>query len=294
MILQKLEQAKIINQKDNSATIEISGLYPGYGTTIGNSLRRVLISSLSGSAVTQMKITGVSHEFSTIKGVLEDVIIIMMNLKEIRFKQYDQEPQKAFLKVKGEKKVLASDFKCPSQLEIVNPDVPILTLTDKKAEIEMEIQIEQGIGYEPVENRKAQGKKEIGVILIDAIFSPIKKVDFKVENMRVGERTDYEKINLNIETDGTILPEQAFSQAANILAEQFSFLKQAFQKKENELTELKLSEKINNILIENGINSLNDFSEKTEQELLDLPGLGEKAIKDIKKALKKKKIELKA
>src|SRR4030042_1978251 len=180
---------KVIDKKDNWAQFEIQGLYPGYGITIGNSLRRVLLSSVSGAAVTQMKIKGVQHEFSTISGVLEDVITIIMNLKQLRFKIHSDEPQKAVLNIKGEKRVMGSDFKIPTQLELMNKDCQIATLTDKKKELEMEIQIEKGIGYEPVERRKKQKKLEIGVIPIDAIFTPVKRVSYKVENMRVGERT---------------------------------------------------------------------------------------------------------
>ncbi len=289
MILQNLSKPKIINKKDNLAIIEIEGLYPGYGTTIGNSLRRVLLSSLEGSAITQVKIKGVSHEFSTIPRVLEDIIVIMMNLKGIRFKQYDNEPQIASLKIKGEKKVLASDFKCPSQIEIINPDYHILTLTDKKAEIEMEIQVEKGMGYESVENRKKQNKKDIGIILVDAIFSPVRRVNFKVENMRVGERTDYDKLFLEVETDGTILPEEAFVESTKILSEQFSFLGQ----KEKKAEELDLPAKTMNVLKENNINNIEDLVAKTEDEILNISGLGEKAVKDIKKLLKKKNLELK-
>ncbi len=292
MILQNLSQPKIIDKKNNSATIEIEGLYPGYGTTIGNSLRRVIFSSLEGSAVTQVKIKGVNHEFSTIPGVLEDIVVIIMNLKEMRFKQYSEEPQKASLKIKGEKKVTASDFKFPTQLEAANPDCHICTLTDKKAEVEMEIQVEKGIGYEPIENRKRQGKKEIGVILVDAIFSPIKRVNFKVENMRVGDRTDYDKLFIEIETDGTILPEKAFGQSAQLLAEQFSFLGSIFQEDKKSLADLKISEKVMSILKENKIKKIDDLLKKNEGALLDLPGLGEKAVKEIKKALKKENLEL--
>lgn len=221
---------KIINQKDNWALFEIEALYPGYGITIGNSLRRVLLSSLEGSAVTQVKIKGVQHEFSTIPGVLEDIIIIIMNLKQMRFKMYTDEPQKAILKVKGEKEIKGSDFKFPSQVELVNKNCHIATLTDKKTEIEMEIQIEKGIGYEPVERRKKKEKLEVGVIPIDAIFTPIKRVNYKVENMRVGERTDFDRLNLEIETDGTISPEDAFFNASEILVKHFSLLADTFKK----------------------------------------------------------------
>ncbi|MBZ9577779.1 DNA-directed RNA polymerase subunit alpha [Patescibacteria group bacterium] len=216
------KQPKIISKKENWARFEIEALYPGYGVTIGNSLRRVLLSSLPGVAVTQTKIKGIQHEFSVIPGVLEDVITIVMNLKQLRFKMYTDEPQKVTLKIKGEKKVKGSDFKFPSQVELVNKSCYLATLTNKKAELGMEIQVERGVGYEPVERRKKQGKLEVGVISIDAIFTPVKRVSYKVENMRVGERTDFDRLYLDIETDGTVTPEEAFFQASEILVKHFS------------------------------------------------------------------------
>lgn len=223
---------KIINKKDNLACFEIEALNPGYGVTMGNSLRRILLSSLEGAAVTQVKIKGVQHEFSTTKGILEDAIVVMMNLKQMRFKMHTDEPQKATLKIKGEKEVKGSDFKIPSQIELINKSCHIATLTDKKAELEMEIQIEKGIGYEPVELRKKKEKLDIGVIPIDAIFTPIKRVSFKIENMRVGERTDFDRLNLEIETDGTISPEEAFFKSCEILVKHFSLFEQSLKKPE--------------------------------------------------------------
>jgi len=213
---------KIITKKEHSACFEIEALYPGYGVTIGNSLRRVLLSSLSGAAITQMKIKGVHHEFSTMPGLLEDVITVAMNLKHLRFKMYADEPQKANLKIKGEKKVKGSDFKFSSQVELINKSSHVATLTSKKAELDIEIQIEKGIGYESIERRKKQRKLEIGVIPIDAIFTPVKRVNYRVENMRVGERTDFDRLYLDIKTDGTITPEEAFFQASDILVKHFS------------------------------------------------------------------------
>jgi len=219
---------KIVKEEKNKAVFEIEALYPGYGVTIGNSLRRALLSSLFGAAVTQMKIKGIPHEFSTIPGVLEDVIQIMLNLKQLRFKIYTEEPQKATLKMKGEKKVKGSDFEIPAQLELVNKDCHIATLTDKKAELEIEIQIEKGTGYSSRENRKKE-KLEIGVIPLDAIFTPVRKVAFRVENMRVAERTDFDRLFLEVETDGTISPEQAFFQASDILVRHFSLFCETFK-----------------------------------------------------------------
>lgn len=224
-------QPKIIEKKDNSAIFVIEALCPGYGVTIGNALRRVLLSSLPGAAVTQVKIKGVQHEFATIPGVLEDMVTILLNLKQLRFKLYTEEPQKATLKVKGEKEVKGSDFDLPSQVELANKDAYLATLTDKKAEIEMEIIIEKGLGYEPVEIRK-KGKLELGTIAIDAIFTPVRKVSYRVENMRVGEKTDFDRLLLELETDGTVTPEEALRQALEILISHFSLiegtLKQSF------------------------------------------------------------------
>ena len=220
-------QPKVIKKEENKAVFEIEALYPGYGVTIGNSLRRVLLSSLKGAAITQVKIKGVPHEFSTIPGVLEDVISIIMNLKQLRFKILTDEHQKAFLKIKGEKKVSGKDFKLPSQVELINKNCHIATLTTKSAELEMEIQIEKGTGYSPKEAREKssvsiQERLAIGVIPVDAFFSPVKKVNYKVENMRVRERTDYDRLFLEVETDGIITPEQAFQEASEILVNHFS------------------------------------------------------------------------
>jgi|SRR3989344_3744924 len=212
---------KIVKKEQNKAVFEIAGLYPGYGVTIGNALRRVLLSSLEGVAVTEVKIKGVLHEFSTMPGVLEDVIMIILNLKNLRFKIYEGDLQKVELKVKGEKDVKGSDFKLFPQIEIVNPELHLATITDKKVEFEMEITIEKGLGYEPKEDRKNK-KSEIGVIVMDAIFTPIKNVNFRVENMRVGERTDFDKLFLEIETDGTLTPEEAFFKSCEILVQHFN------------------------------------------------------------------------
>jgi DNA-directed RNA polymerase subunit alpha len=242
---------KIIEKKGNWALFETEGLYPGYGVTIGNSLRRVLLSSLEGAAITQVKIKGVSHEFSTIQGVMEDVINILLNLKQLRFKMFSDEPQTATLSIKGERKVKGSDFKFPSQIELVNKDAPVATLTSKSAELETEILIEKGIGYEPVEIRKKE-KLEIGELPLDAIYTPVRKVSFRVENMRVGERTDYDRLKLEIETDGTISPEQALSRASKILIDHFdlitkSFLKEAEETKEKTKEKTKVRQKIKKV-----------------------------------------------
>ncbi len=312
---------KIIEKKgENFAIFEVAELYPGYGTTIGNSLRRVLLSSIPGASITQIKIKGIQHEFSTIPGVLEDVILIILNLKKLRFKLFSDEPQTAILKAKGEKEVKAADFKLPSQVEIVNKDAHIATLTDKKADLEIEARIEKGIGYEPVERRKKE-KLPIGFIAIDAIFSPIKRVSYSVENMRVGERTDFDRLKIEIETDGSITPEEAFSYGSEILVKHFSLLTDAFKKEEkvskeiesqktkgestklsskdiedkgqDKVEDLKISSRIIGVLVNNNIKTLKDILKKKEDDLLSLEGMGKKGVEEIKKALKKLGLQLK-
>jgi DNA-directed RNA polymerase subunit alpha len=207
----------------NHATVVIEPCYFGYGTTIGNALRRVLLSSLSGAAVTAVKIKGVDQEFSAIPKVKEDALQVLLNLKNLRVKSFSAEPVKLKLKVKGAKKVTAKDIEKNSAVEVVNPDLYIATLTDPKAELEMEITIEQGRGYLPVEERDKEDI-EIGTMMVDAIFSPIRNLGYKVENTRVGDITDYDKLTINIETDGTITPRAAIEQAAAILIDHFSLL----------------------------------------------------------------------
>jgi DNA-directed RNA polymerase subunit alpha len=220
------ESPKYTELAPNHGKFEILGCYPGYGTTLGNALRRVVLSSLAGAAARSVKIKGVSHEFSTIEGVMEDVVQIILNLKQVRFKLHGDEEGvvKVSLKSKGEGPVTASMIKTTSNVEIVNGDQVIATVTDKKTELEMEIEIDRGLGYVPVESRERDDEREIGVIAIDAIYTPVKRVNYEVENMRVGKRTDYDKITLEIVTDGSITPEEAFAKSVSILVGQFSSL----------------------------------------------------------------------
>lgn len=225
---------KIVKEEKNSAVFEIEGLYTGYGLTVGNALRRVLLSSIRGSAITTVKIKNVHHEFSTLAGVKEDVIQILLNLKKIRVKMFTEEPQNLFLSVKGEKTVTAKDFQKNPLVEIVNPDQVIANLTDKKAELEITATVEWGLGYVPAEMRKKE-KLPIGTISLDAVFSPIKKVNFEVEDMRVGERTDYNRLRIYLETDGTISPRLAFKQACEILKDHFERVGEIELKEETEI-----------------------------------------------------------
>jgi DNA-directed RNA polymerase subunit alpha len=213
----------LVSRAGNQAVFEIGPLYPGYGMTIGNTLRRVLISSLEGAAVTSAKIKGVDHEFSAIPGALEDAIEIILNLKKIRFRLFEDEPVTVTLSAKGDGEVTAGDIKTTSDVEVINKDQHIATITDKKAEFEMEMTIERGVGYEPVEQRRRE-KLSIGEIAIDGIFTPIKNVNFTVENIRVGQRTDYNKVLMDVETDGSISPEEAIKRASQILIEHFTII----------------------------------------------------------------------
>lgn len=219
----------------NHGKFEIGGCYPGYGSTLGNALRRVLLSSLPGAAIRSVKIKGVSHEFSTIPGVMEDVVQVILNLKQVRFRSHSEEPVTVTLKSKGEGPVTGKDIKCPSSVEVVNPDQVIATISDKKSELEMDIIVDRGLGYVAVETREDE-EREIGEIAIDAIYTPVKRVNYEVENMRVGKRTDYDKITLEVVTDGSVTPEEAFSQTVKILVDQFSVLL------ENETTETETTE----------------------------------------------------
>jgi len=211
---------KKVSETDTEGVFEVEGLYSGYGITVGNSLRRVLFSSLPGAAITQFKVKGVQHEFSTIPNVLEDVVELGLNLKKIRFRLHTDEPQTLVLKVKGEKEVTSADIELNSQVDLITPDFHIATLSDKSAELEMELKVERGLGFVPVEARKSE-KLPIGTMALDAVFSPVVRANFSVENMRVGDRTDYNRLIISVTTDGSITPSAALHKAGNILKDHF-------------------------------------------------------------------------
>ena len=219
------QKPKVTRIGDNITKFEILGCYPGYGATIGNAIRRVLLSSLEGAAAQSVKIKGVSHEFTAIPGVLEDAVQILLNLKQLRFRLHGDESVIVTLKAKGDGIVTAGDIKAPSSVEIVNPAQHIVTLTDKKAEFEMELDIGKGIGYVPVEARELE-EREIGRIALDAIYTPVRRVNYEVENMRVGKRTDYDKVSIEVLTDGSVDPEIAFGKAVDILVGQFAAIQE--------------------------------------------------------------------
>lgn len=303
----------VISEEGNLGVYEIKELFPGYGYTIGNSIRRVLLSSLPGAVITAVKIEGVGHEFSTIEGVIEDAVEIILNLKQIRFKAYgDETSYKASLSVKGEKEIKAKDIKISSQLEVVNPEAYIATLSDKKSSLNMEFDVEIGLGYVPVEERIKE-KVEIGTIALDASFSPVRHVNYEVENMRVGDRTDYNLVRFTIETDGSITPKEAITKSIAILVAQFKALSEGFSEKEDasedafveaektgegddeeayeeasaklKIETLKLSNRTLNALNKAGIKNVGSLIKKTEKKLRETEGMGDKGVQEIKKAL---------
>ncbi len=309
---------KVITEDNVKGTYDIEGLYPGYGHTLGNSLRRIILSSLMGASITTVKIDGVAHEFSTIEGVKEDVIMILLNLKKARFKLSTTEPQIATITVKGAKNVTAGDIKVGGQVEVLNPDLHIATLTDKNASFTVEMTIEKGFGYVPKEVHQKE-KVDIGTIALDAIFTPIRRVNYEVENMRVGDRTDYNRLKLSIETDGTITPRRALESSIEIMISQLKAIigfseaevekpvveESADEEKapkkdsvDNEflktrIEHLDLSARTSNALGNANIRTVGGLARKTEEDLLEIDGLGDKGIQEIKRVLAGHGISLK-
>jgi DNA-directed RNA polymerase subunit alpha len=210
---------RVVSEEENRGTFEIDGLYPGYGHTLGNSLRRIILSSLPGAAITQVKIDGVEHEFSAIDGVKEDVIVILLNLRRIRLALHSDEPVTITLKKSGIGMVTAGDITAPSQVEILNPEQPICEITNKSTKLEMELRIEKGLGYVPREVHM-KDKMDIGAIAMDAVFTPIRRANYEVENMRVGDRTDYNRLRITLETDGTYSAREALEKSIEIMIHQ--------------------------------------------------------------------------
>ncbi|HAS84768.1 MAG TPA: DNA-directed RNA polymerase subunit alpha [Candidatus Yonathbacteria bacterium] len=310
---------KVLAEDGFKGSYEIEGLYPGYGHTLGNSLRRIILSSLLGAAITSVKIDGVSHEFSTIEGVKEDVITILLNLKKVRFKLSTMESQTVTLSVKGAKAVTAGDIKLAGQVEVLNPEQHIATLTDKNASLDIEIVVAKGFGYVSKEVHQKE-KVDIGTIALDAIFTPIRRVNYEVDNMRVGDRTDFNRLRITVETDGTITPRRALEASIEIMVNQLKSVIGFVEKAEAETEEasskgeekapkkdladndflktrvenLDLSTRTNNALSNANIRTIGGLARKTEEDLLEIDGLGDKGIQEIKRALGAHDITLKA
>lgn len=211
---------KKVSEEKNVGVFHVEGLYTGYGVTLGNALRRTLLSSLPGAAITQIKIEGVSHEFSTIPGIVEDVLEFTLNLKKVRFSFTAEEPQILRLKSKGEGEIKAGDIEGNTFVKVLNGDLHLATITKKSGGLDAEVTVEKGLGYVPVESRRIE-RLSVGTIMLDAVFSPVRRVEFSVENMRVQDRTDYNRLKIEVETDGSISPSQAVHKAANILRDHF-------------------------------------------------------------------------
>lgn len=296
-----LEDIKIsYSAKGNVGSVVVEPLPQGYGVTLGNALRRVLLSSLPGAAITAAKITGVSHEYSTIKGVKEDVVQILLNLKSIRLKIEGEKSVKLSLDEKGPKTVTSADIKVPNGVEIVNPDLVIATLGDNKTKLEMELTAERGVGFRPIEDRRSSG---IGTIPLDATFSPVLRVNYWVEATRVGQVTNFDKLSLELTTDGTLISQEAVKEASKILIglfDLFSQDKKAKKKTEEKevkkadvdsnasIEELELSTRVTNSLKTAGIETVSQLINTPKEELLKLKNTGSKSINDIEKKLKEK------
>jgi len=312
MIDLELSDVKIEKIAPNHEVLTITPLPTGYGPTIGTALRRVLLSSLSGSAITAAKITGVSHEFTTIPGVKDSIVDIILNLKQIRFSVPSEESITAKLSVNKEGKVLAKDIKLPGDAKVVNPNLLITTL-EKKTKLEIDFIIERGCGFSPVIGRENRKEKEMDLIEIDAFFCPVKKVSFNVSKARVGQSTDLDKLEVEIETDGTTTPKDALSKSAGILRNYFGLLdpeylvaeqKKTIKTEEEEIVEeetilgnksgrkytpvevLKLSPRTLNALINNKIDSVEQLITYNDSKLSNLKGFGAKAMFEVKEALK--------
>ena len=310
---------RIVSEEESSGVYEIDGLYPGYGHTLGNSLRRIILSSLPGAAITGVKIEGVSHEFSTIAGVKEDVVTMLLNLKRLRFEMLTNEPQTITLKAKGEKDVTGADLTIPGQVRLLNPNEHIADLTEKNAEISAEFRIERGLGFVAREALK-KDRIEIGEITVDAVFSPIRRVNYEVENMRVGDRTDFNRLRISIETDGTLTPREALERSIEIMITQLKAVV-GFREEDESMGDLapasdtspltdggeepssdimktriealSLSARTVNSLIKANIRTVGGLARKKEDDLLDVEGLGPKAIQEVKRALSNFGITLK-
>lgn len=305
----------IVSEVDTKGVYEIDGLYPGYGHTLGNSLRRIILSSLPGAAITSLKIDGASHEFSVLDGVKEDVITILLHLKQVRFRLLTDEPQTVTLSVKGPKTVTASDIEVSGQIEVLNKDLFIAEVTSKN-NLTIEMVVEKGLGFVSKDIHQ-KTKTEVGKIAVDAIFTPIRRVSYEVENMRVGDKTNHNRLRMTIETDGTLSPREALEQAITIMVEQlqaivgFTIINKSLPKEisnedgrdeskeekgQNEGSEftdtlktridtLDLSTRTLNALTSANIRTIGGIARKKKEDLLEIEGIGDKGIQEIKKIL---------
>ncbi len=315
----------IVSETATRGTYEIDGLYPGYGHTLGNSLRRIILSSLPGAAITSLKIPGVLHEFSTIDGIKEDVITIILHLKQLCFKLTTDEPQTISFSIKGPKVVTGADIITSGQVEVLNKDLYICEITGKNT-FSVEMTIQKGLGFVPKETHQ-KNKNEAGTITLDAIFTPIRRVSYEVENMRVGDKTNHNRLRMTIETDGTLTPKEALEKAITLMVEQLQAIvgftitsrvnpameaiekesedKQSKEKasggESGEFTDilktridtLDFSTRTLNALSGANIRTIGGIARKKREDLLEIEGIGEKGIQEIKKILSQYNLSLK-
>jgi DNA-directed RNA polymerase subunit alpha len=312
---------RVVTEEKNKGVYEIDGFYPGYGHTFGNSLRRIILSSIPGAAVTSIKIDGVSHEFSTIEGVKEDAIVVILNLKKVRFKMLSDEPQTVTISAKGPKTLTAGDITTSGQVEVLNPEQHIAEITGK-INLNIELKIEKGLGFVSKETIQKE-KVEIGTIAVDAIFTPIRRISYEVENMRVGDKTNHNRLRISIETNGTLTPRQALTDSIEIMIEQLKAIvdfkepteevkiEKNSSKEETEeeqsddkgedftdvlktrIDNLDLSTRTLNALTNANVRTLGGLARKKKDDLLEIEGMGEKGITEIKKVLSKFGLNLK-
>jgi DNA-directed RNA polymerase subunit alpha len=310
---------RIVVEEGFKGIYEIDGLHPGYGYTLGNSLRRIVLSSLPGVAITSIKIEGVDHEFSGITGVKEDAVMIMLSIKKLRIKMTTDEPQTISLKAKGTKEITAGMIEVPGQVEILNPELVIATLTDKNAELNIDMVCEQGLGF-VTRDSLSKNKVDIGTISLDANFTPIRRASYEVENMRVGDRTDFNRLRMIIETDGTLTPHEALSKSIEIMINQLKAIV-GFEEREieNEASSLEpsgegvkhddeeldteflktriesigLSSRTLNALSGANLRTVGGLARKKEKDILEIEGLGAKGVAEIKRVLGEHGITLK-
>ncbi len=300
--------SNVTDHGDTSATFTIEPLHPGYGMTLGNSLRRVLLSSIAGAAVTAFRIAGASHEFTTVPGVKEDVVALMLNLKGIRFKVFSDEPQVLTLTKKGKGPVKAKDIKLNADVELVNPDHVIAHIDDDKTTLTIELTVETGRGYRALDEQGAN-RKISDMIMLDALFTPVLRVRYKVENTRVGQMTDLDRLLITVDTDGSITPRDAFEEASAILVNQYTALAGQTRVEVSSpvtsdtdgvllgddseepaelmtsIEDLNLSARTTNALVNNDIHTIKDLLSLSEAELRDLKGFGNKALDEVKEKM---------
>lgn len=303
---QNLKMIKI-SEANNKGVFEIEPLPQSFGATIGNALRRVLMTSISGAAVTQMKITGANHQFTAIDGIKEDIVEITLNIKQLRFKIHGENPVVVTLEKKGKGAVKASDIKLTSDVELMNKNQIIATIADDKTTLKMELVIEPGTGYSPMEERDKKNNK-LGVVTLDAIYSPVINASYEVEATRFGNRVDLDKVILTVETDGSITPEDAVKQSAALLKDYYKVIsggETSLEDMEEEtvepmakphmdnvaIEELPLQTRTINALRKHGIETLKELASKSEEELADVKNLGEKSLAEIDELLEKENLK---